>query len=472
MAAFLIRALAYWAGFGLVGLADWIGASFGDPSIDQVLYHLRYSDGASVRMSGVFAFTFGAQVLLFPLAFAAVAAFVHGRLAAGPLLRIPGLLRALPHVAVAAGVFALLLKFSVFSYAAAPFGPDRFGEAYVHPARVQLLQQRPRNLVLIYVESLEDTYGDARLFGRDLLAPLHALGGTRIAAYDAQPGTTWTMAAMVATQCGVPLAVYSESNMPETAPERVFLPGALCLGDILAAHGYRNVFLGGAPLSFAGKGRFLRDHGYQEVHGQEEWQAAGAAPEESGAWGLHDDALLARARTRLDQLHASGQPFNLTLLTLDTHNPIGFMSPDCRARGARDFAGIVECTSTQVAAFVQFARDRGYLEDTAIVVIGDHPAMPNPLSDQLQHASRRGIFNLVVTEPPAVPNTEAVVPFDFFPTLVQLAGVRVAGERLGLGYAALGRSEVRRPREREPIPLAALRGSAVYRSLWEPLLED
>jgi phosphoglycerol transferase len=464
----VIRNLAYWGGFALVGVVWWIAGAFGDPSIDQVLYHLRFSDVSALRMSGLFAFTFAMEVLLFPLAFAAVAAYVHARLVASAPAR-RRLLRAFPSMALGAGVFALLLKFSVFSYAGTLFGPDRFGAAYVDPARVQLVPgQPPRNLVLIYVESLEETYGNAQVFGRDLLAPLHALEGITFPRYVPQPGTTWTMAAIVATQCGIPLTVYSESDMPTARTDPVFLPGAVCLGDILAAHGYRNVFLGGAPLSFAGKGRFLGDHGYQELHGDDEWLSAGAQPEERNAWGLYDDALLARARTRLDELHASGQPFNLTLLTLDTHNPSGFLSPTCRARGARDFEGIVECTSGQVAAFVQFARDRGYLRDTAIVVIGDHPAAPNPASDKLEQSARHGIFNLVATQPPLARNTDTVAPFDFFPTLVQLAGLRVAGDRLGLGYTAFGPAHARRPREREPIAVATLHGSAAYRALWEP----
>jgi phosphoglycerol transferase len=468
MARFLIQALGYWAAFALVALAGWIGDTFGDPSLDQILYHLHYSEGVAVRMSGLFVFTFVMQVLLFPLAFAALAAFVHTRLKARPHLRIRRVLPSLPRAALGVGVFALLLKFSVFSYAAALFGPDRFGAAYVNPARVQPVPERPRNLVLIYVESLEDTYGNAQVFGRDLLSPLRAAGGVSFPEYRPQPGTTWTMAAMVATQCGVPLTVYSEDDMRPASHGREFLPGAVCLGDILAAHGYRNVFLGGVSLAFAGKGRFLRDHGYQDARGEEEWESAGMSAAERNEWGLYDGALLTRARLQLDQLHAAGQPFNLTLLTLNTHNPNGFLSPKCRARGAVDFEGIVECVSAQVADFVQFARDRGYLRDTAIVVVGDHLAVPNPVWDKLQRAPRRGIFNLLVTQPAVERNTDVVVPFDFFPTLLQLAGFRVPGDRLGLGYTALGPAQVPRPAEREPIALAGLHGSAVYRGLWNP----
>jgi phosphoglycerol transferase len=456
---------AYAAAFTLFGLASWIGRTFGTPSIDQILYHLQYSEGAAVQMGEIFLFTFVVEVLLFPLAFAAVAAFVHGRLPQGAA-GWRWLARAAPPLALGVGVFALLLQFSAFSYAASYFEPDRFGALYVPPERVKLEAVRPRNLVLVYVESLEATYGDASLFGQDLLAPLHRLGGDSFARYRQQPGSNWTIAAMVATQCGLPLKVYTEDGMHQAPGERVFLPGATCLGDLLKQRGFHNVFLGGVPLSFAGKGSFLRDHGYDEVYGLDEWERAGLQPQELNEWGLYDSALLQRARAKLQQLHAGGQPFNLTLLTLDTHNPNGFLSPACRRRGARDFAGIVLCGSGQLADFVEFMRAQGYLRDTAVVIIGDHLAVPNPVYDKLRREPQRHVFNLLLAQPQPVRNTDDILPFDFLPTLVELAGFRVEGERLGLGYAAIGAPRVPRPAQRETIQLPALNGSSVYRALW------
>lgn len=289
-------------GFSAIALAGWIGRNFGEPTIDQVLFHLYFSDGAAVRMSGIFLFTFVVEVLLYPLALAAVAAILHHAVAqVRPAWRNTGL-RAVPHLAVVAGIASLLLQFSVFSYAAAQLEGDRFAQAYVDPARVRLKDGDKRNLILIYAESIEDTYGNPDLFGTDLLAPLRQLGGQSFASYREAPGANWTIAAIVATQCGIPLSVYSEYDIKRRGQERVFLPGASCLGDILQARGYRNVFLGGAPLSFSGKGAFLRDHGYQESYGRTQWKQLGATAEELNVWGLYDSALFKRARDKLETL--------------------------------------------------------------------------------------------------------------------------------------------------------------------------
>lgn len=44
--------LAYFAAFFLLGFSHWLGASFDNPSIDQILYHLHYSDGMGIDTSG------------------------------------------------------------------------------------------------------------------------------------------------------------------------------------------------------------------------------------------------------------------------------------------------------------------------------------------------------------------------------------------------------------------------------------
>jgi phosphoglycerol transferase len=461
------RLLLYFAGFALIGLAGWVHSTFGDPSIEQILYHLYYSEAAAVQMSGIFVFTLLGDVVVFPVLFAVLATLVH----TGAARMLPSAgrwARAVPGLALLAGVGALLLQLSAFSYAAAHFAPDRFSQLYVDPAHVRLEPGTRRNLLLIYVESLEDGYGDKARFGRDLLAPLRAAGGESFAAFRQAPGATWTMAGIVATQCGVPLRVYSEHDIKHGDKGRAFLPGAVCLGDLLQARGYRNVFMGGAPLSFAGKGAFFRDHGYQEVLGRDEWQKAGVRVDEQNEWGLYDGALLERARARLDALEAAGQPFNLTLLTLDTHNPRGFLSPQCRSRGARDFQGIVYCAGEQLASFVTFMREKGYLENTVVVILGDHLAVPNPVYEKLRQGGERHIFNRFFLPQPLHANTTELVHFDLFPTILNAIGLRVVGDRLGLGYSAVSDPTVPRPANRlDALTFPTLSGSAAYNTLWQ-----
>jgi phosphoglycerol transferase len=463
---FAIYALA---AFGL-SLAGWIQHSFGETDVDQIFWHLRYLEPAALRMGSLFLFDFVVEVLLFPLMFALLATVLHGMLLE-PALRPwqRRVLAVVPGLAMLAATAALLHQFSVFSFVAAQFAPDHFAENYINPRAIKLTAGKPRNLVLIYAESLEQTYGNSAVFGRDLLADTRRLGGFSFPSYRTAEGANWTIAAIVATQCGVPLRTYAETDVRRTGSGKAFLPGATCLGDLLQDHGYQNVFLGGVPLTFAGKGSFLRDHGYEERWGREEWARAGARAEEFNDWGLYDDRLYARARQRLEQLHASGRPFNLTLLTLDTHNPHGFLSPYCRSLGARDFQGIVACAGRQASDFVGFMAKKGYLKDTTVVVIGDHLAKPNPVFGQLETVGDgRRIFNLVIADPQQRATRGELLPFDLYPSLVEMLGIQVEGHRLGLGYSAV--ADVQTPPFEElanESSLAALRGSEAYDALWD-----
>lgn len=475
-----MRYLAYLLAFALLGFSHWLGTSFDDPSIDQILYHLRYSDGLGVDVGRVFLFTFAMECLVFPLAFAASMGKLHG-VALGGIERSswdrPRLRRsmgvALPAVALGVGAAAAMAQLSVVSWVGYHFAEDRFGRHFVDAGQAAV-QPVPRagklkNLVLIYVESLEDTYADEKLWGRDLLRPLRDVGGVSFAGYRSAPGTNWTIAGIVSTQCGVPLRVVSYHDVKPRGPgERTFLAGATCLGDILRQHGYRNVFLGGAPLSFSGKGTFLQDHGYEVAYGREEWRKEVSSAQAYNEWGLHDDALFAQARSKLAELHATGKRFNLTLLTLDTHNPRGFASPECRRRGIRSFEDLIECTSRQTADFVQFIERSGYLKDTQVVILGDHLAVSNPVYDALRGIRDQRIFNRFVSEHPPTSNTQDILPFDLFPTILEFVGFSVPGERLGLGYSAFGPARVPRAKERmDDLVLPSLAGSASYGRLWE-----
>ncbi|RZA36560.1 MAG: phosphatidylglycerol--membrane-oligosaccharide glycerophosphotransferase [Lysobacteraceae bacterium] len=465
----MARAGSYFAAIVLVCLNYWINRYFGRPDIDQIAYHLQFgtegleaSDPAIVRR-------FVRWSLVIPLVLLATTLLVERWALAWRHRAL--VLRAwpvLPKAALLAGILPWLYQLSVLDYLASSRGPDYFATHYVAPSTVAVDPASPKNLVLIYVESMEAGYSSRRLFGDDLIAPLTALGTSGFDAFVQVPGTGWTVAAMVATQCALPLkrvTLFDENTQGEQV--RSFLPNATCLGDILAGYGYRNVFMGGGSPSFAGKGRFLRAHHYHEVYGKEDWQAQGVPETMMNGWGLFDDALLARARDKLDALHAAGQPFNLTLLTVDTHEPAGHLSRSCARRGHAGLEGVLRCTAGEVAAFVSFVRERGYLADTHIVILGDHLARRNALSDVLERIPERTLFNAFIGADPPPRNRSQLVHFDLLPTILEFSGFSVSGGRLGLGYSGFNRHGARpAPGRLAEMRASVLNRSDLYRSLW------
>ncbi|VXC61374.1 Phosphoglycerol transferase I [Massilia sp. 9I] len=464
----LVRAGAYFAAILLFCLNYWINRYFGKPDLDQIVYHLQFGAQGLAATDSLIVRRFVRWSVLVPFTLLALVLLAEHW---ATVRRYRFMLRVrpmLPSAVLLCAVVFTLQQLSVVDYLASSLGPDYFARHYVEPSTVSIQGSRPKNLILIYVESLETGYADADVFGDNLIAPMTGLGASSFGAYEQVPGTSWTIAAIVATQCAVPLkriTVFDENKQGELVPS--FLPNATCLSDILAAHGYRNVFLGGASSSFAGKGRFLSAHRYHEVKGKEDWQAQGVPQERMNGWGLFDDELFRRALTRLDQLHAASQPFNLTLLTVDTHEPAGHLSRSCTQKGYAGFEGVVRCGAGEVAAFVREVRARGYLKDTNIVILGDHLARRNPLSDTLERVPQRTLFNAFIGEEAPARNREQLVHFDLLPTILEFSGLQVSGGRLGLGYSGFNRhGSLPEPGRLAEMRASVLNPSDTYRSLW------
>ncbi|KQV51289.1 MULTISPECIES: sulfatase-like hydrolase/transferase [unclassified Duganella] len=458
-----VRGALSLAAIFLFCLSYWIHRYFGQVDIHQIAYHLDFGLDLARTSDPVFAKRFVRWCVIAPLLFFVLLRWLQSRLAQRQQ-------RLLPPLLLAAAIGFWLWDVSAFKYLEANFGADYFGANYVPPASVALHEQKAKNLVLIYVESLESGYADRNAFGRDLLAPLTALHGTSFPDYEQAPGTSWTIAAMVATQCAVPLERVSifDGNTQGQMMES-FLGKAVCLSDLLAQRGYRNVFMGGAASSFAGKDKFLRQHHYHEVYGKDEWLQRGAGESTMNGWGLYDADLFRQAKARLRDLAASKQKFNLSLLTVDTHEPAGMLSAQCAQQGYADkFDGIVSCTAAAVADFVRYAERSGYLENTNVVIVGDHLSRKNPLSPQLAQMPRRTIFNTFLAHEAAVPNRAQLLHFDLLPSILEFIGYQVPGGRLGLGYSGFNAHRPLPPPER----LAAmerdlLNRSREYLALWD-----
>lgn len=486
----LIRFLTYLSAFFLAASAYWIGDNFGEPSLEQIFYHAQFgldglvdTDAAIIKsfLAWCIALPVSAAMLLVLVEYSIALFLIHGsahwltRPARSANIHFLKVIywfighRAPLYTLLTAGLY-FGVQFSISVFIHHLFGKDYFAEHYLAPAQVKLVKPiKPKNLVFIYVESLEDSYKDTHLFGKNLLAPLDQLKGTSFVSYKTAPGSWWTIAGITATQCAVPLksvSLYDGNDQGEKI--KSFLPNAVCLGDVLHDAGYYSVYLGGDALAFAGKGMFFRDHHYDEVLGKDELKG-NLSDADMNFWGLYDDDLLSIFKDKLVELHAKQQPFNLTITTIDTHGPDGHFSNYCKERGIKDFEGIVECTAQQVADIVAFITKNGYLKDTNIVILGDHLAMENPVSNKLDQIKERHIFNRFISEETIHKNREAILPFDLFPTVLDFIGFKVEGGKLGLGYSAIAKNINLPPEtEYEEMNRDLLNKSNKYLDLWKP----
>ena len=281
----------------------------------------------------------------------------------------------------------------------------------------------PKNLILLYLES-----GGRALFDLpqwpDLMPNLRTLDHQYGLHTDLHASAFITIEGIANSQCGTLLPFQHDSDSM-AAGDSVFARMS-CLGDVLERAGYRNVWMGGAEMGFAGKGAFLQAHGYSELYGLRHWQAQGLPVDEQN-WGLSDVDLLSQAEREWERLHAGGQPFNLSLLTLGMHLP-GFRYPECVPYAGSDaqFLQAAHCTDQLVGAWVERLRQRGVFKDTVLVITADHHVFPNPEMRELfgEAVEDRRLPLIIIGEeslPTSVSATAAQV--DLAPTLLQMLGI-------------------------------------------------
>jgi len=274
-------------------------------------------------------------------------------------------------------------------------GDPDFATFYKVPAKQ--IPNPKLNLVYIYGESLERTYFNEEAFP-GLTPELGALKeeGIDFSHTEQLPGTDYTIAGMVSSQCGIPLFAPFEGNA--SASVSSFFPQNLCLGDILKNSGYENHFIQGANLRFAGKDVFLKSHGFDYLTGAEELKKEVADPHYRNDWGFYDDTVLDTVWKQYEELSRSGKRFSLFALTVDTHHPDGFISRGCeRKRYAYDGKpnqsfSAVTCSQQNIAALINKIKASPWFKDTVIVVSSDHLAMNNTAWKYLNKHDRSNLF--------------------------------------------------------------------------------
>ncbi|MEP4486042.1 MAG: sulfatase-like hydrolase/transferase [Halioglobus sp.] len=302
-----------------------------------------------------------------------------------------------------------------------------------------------KNLILIYAESLEQLYFETEVFGANLLPELSTLAeeAQRFTNMQQRYGTNWTLAGMVASQCGFPLSGMLVAGNDTMASVENPFPNERCLADILNENGYRNVFFGGADLAFSGKGNFLKTHGYDAAYGLTELLPEVGDKTYTHNWGLYDDTLFDLALAELRQLESAQEPYFLTLLTVDTHGPAGFIARSCeKEKSLSKMLQSVRCADALISKFVRQIMATVDMSKTVIVLFSDHLAMRNQVWDELRgnQDDRRLTFMLWSDGAPVVSDIETS-HFDIAPTLLESVGLP-GTLKLGMGQSLFYRQQM------------------------------
>ena len=305
---------------------------------------------------------------------------------------------------------------------------------------------KKRNLVHIYLESVETTFADKTsggAFNRNLIPELTELAkhgedfrGSAEAPTGALAlsGATWTMGAIFATESGLPLKISIDGN--EMSTQNGFFPGVTALGDILKENGYKTAVIRGSDVTFAGARLYYRDHGWSDVLDYNYAANNHLIPKGYHVfWGFEDKRLFAIARKKLTDLAQGKDPFALTLVTADTHFPKGYVCESCPTDEADSYSKAFRCSSRQVADFVRWIEKQPFGVTTTVIIHGDHPTMATDFTQTVPASYSRRVFTTIINSPvhPSRNVERRYSTLDLFPTILASLGASIDGNRLGLG---------------------------------------
>ena len=312
---------------------------------------------------------------------------------------------------------------------------------YVNPKDVEItFPEKKKNLIYIYVESLESTYFSKDLGGGDnnnYLEPITELTKNNINFSDTNkfggttmvPGTTWTTGATVAQTTGLPLKVRLNFNNKNSN----MLDNAYSLGDILKDNGYNQMYMIGSDKSFGNRDTLFENHGNYKIYDYNTAIEKKKIDKDYHVWwGYEDSKLFEFAKEEITKLSQEDKPFNFTMLTSNTHHIGGYLEKDCKKKYKNNYNNVIYCSASQINEFVSWIQKQDFYEDTTIVIVGDHVSMQ---PDLYPNGTNRKAYNLFINSSiePINNKDRSFTNMDLFPTTLASLGVEIDGDRLGLG---------------------------------------
>lgn len=450
-----------------ISLKTWIPNNFGNTSIEQIIFTLK-SPLKGSDTSFIFSFILFCLIIPFLLSFI-ILAFIrvltffkvtitlkkHNKQKEFCFFKhLKKHLLLVSSVCFVISCWYSLVTLNVTTYISNIMNESTlYEDYYIDPSTVNFtFPEKKRNLIHIYLESMETTFKSKELGGamdENLIIELTEMADANVSFSDKNgggfhvpPGAGWTVAAMVAQSAAVPLNLPVEANSYKGDVK--FLPGLYTIGDILDDEGYYQELFIGSKAEFGGRDTFYKQHRNTEIKDYNYANKNNLIPKDYFVWwGYEDEKLFSLAQDELMTISKDEKPFSFTMLTTDTHHIGGYPCPKCPNTFSDQFSNVVSCSSKQVTEFVTWCQTQDFYDNTTIVITGDHLSMdPDYFKGLDKNYIRKGynVFLNSTTDASKADNRE-FNSFDIFPSTLASLGVEWKGDRLGLGTNLFGKSK-------------------------------
>lgn len=344
-------------------------------------------------------------------------------------------------------LFLTIESFKIDEYIKNQFLSSQIFEDYYIDARDINIEfpKEKQNLIYIYVESLEMTNA-SKINGGALdnsyipnleVIALNNLnfsntsnlgGGLQIS------GTAFTAGAMVAQTAAVPLKVPIDGNAYTDYGNS--FPGVYNLGDILLDNGYKNYIMMGSNASFGGREDYFNYHGDYTIYDYKYAKENNWIDKDYKVWwGYEDSKLYEFAKTELLKISKEDNPFNFTILTADTHFIDGYLDKSCPEKYDSKYANSFNCADIMLSNFIDWIKKQDFYQNTTIIITGDHLTMQQGFYDNIASNYDRNVYNAFINSKVVSIKSKNRIfsSLDLYPTTLAALGVKIEGERIGLG---------------------------------------
>lgn len=348
-------------------------------------------------------------------------------------------------------------KLNIWGYVSERLNPGSLYETYyVDPNDVSIqFPQEKQNLIYIVLESMNTNFTSIEIDDEivNLIPNLEKLANDNInfsssygfGGHVHARGLTWTAASLVGQTSGVPLQIPITSEPTSFGMNGEYLPGLTTLGEILQDNGYLNYFFMGSNADFAGRRQYFETHGNYEIYDLSYMKEIGYIPEDYDVfWGMEDSKMFDYAKERILEIASNDEPFNVTMLTVDSHFMDGYTDASCKTEYSVDYANAFACSDSMVREFVTWIQNQDFYKDTTVILVGDHNSMNNDFM-QRTTSDQYAIYNAFLNvnrevDETRIKNRDYTV-IDLFPTTLSALGATIEGDVLGLGVNLFSKEE-------------------------------
>ena len=335
-----------------------------------------------------------------------------------------------------------LFQFKFHDYLIAYSKYDQNKNLFKNPNEIKFQDPlNKKNLIIVYVESLEYLVSDLskisdfnklskKNYNSSPILDLEKIEGKKIINFKEAPTASFSLGGIISSQCSIPFYPSISINLNNFDGKKI-----LCLSDVLNDYGYKQYHFMTVDKKFHRTDLFTQNHFYNV---RDNNKIRERYPDAEIAWGngVFDDILLEDAKNKILELHNTNTPFNVVIKTTDTHYPYEF-TPRCNLAKSKieeiNAYNSYKCISNLIKKFFINLNEENILDNTVIVIMGDHLAYDMLIKLHRYHESRNIYFKINSSK---TFTRSKMNHFDIAPTILQEMGfLSLNDTRFGFGVS-------------------------------------